>query len=386
MENPYYMKIANKGLGIGVTFFIDSPGFGGSEIDALRLILFLNQSGIRVRVVLAHNASDLLTTKLISGGVKPDFIQTGNRIKDLPGCFHRFSKQIKFYLGGLCIVWAHHLDSNRWLQLYLALKRCNFLVVERLLPTDYKKATANSKLTRPIKSFIAGRAAINIICAFTREEKYRKFIRSLNTKVIPTTRDVEAINREVKDKRNKVSSKNTTLQIVSIGRLESQKDPQTSIRAIDLIQRTIDVELVFVGGGELLEECKKLSEDLGISDRIRFVGFQKNPLHFLTEADMFLLPSLYEGLPGVLIEAMAAEVPCIASNIPGNNELVIHKETGLLFEPGSYEQLAAAVVQLAENQRETEVMVQKALELVDRKYNTSRENADWLALLGFSNS
>lgn len=367
-----------------VTFFIDSPGFGGSEIDVFRLISFLIASAVKVNVVLSTESNKLFRKELDAIGIDIDYLSTGNNVKNIPKAFLQFNRKLPQYSKSVCVVWSHHLDSNRWLQLFMAIKKYNFLIVERSLPTDYSYITFNSKLTRPIKSFVASRSLINIVCAFTREKAYQNFIRSDNTRVIPTTRDVEKINKAVKNIREKAYQDHDLVQIITIGRLDMQKDPATSIQAIYLLKDKLNVKLTLVGDGELLNSCKAQVEKLGIKDNVRFVGYQKDPITFLTQADIFVFSSLLEGLPGVLIEAMAAEIPCIASNIPGNNELITHNETGLLFSPQNSEELADSILWMVANKDRAEEFKKNALERVRKRYNTCFENSEWLNLLNKS--
>jgi glycosyltransferase involved in cell wall biosynthesis len=109
----------------------------------------------------------------------------------------------------------------------------------------------------------------------------------------------------------------------------------------------IDVRLRAVGGFETLAyetAIVGLAERLGIADLIDWVGFTRDIDAELAKIDLLVLPSLFgEGLPMVVLESMAAGVPIIASRVEGVPEAVLHRETGLLVEPGSVSQLAAAI-------------------------------------------
>jgi glycosyltransferase involved in cell wall biosynthesis len=96
---------------------------------------------------------------------------------------------------------------------------------------------------------------------------------------------------------------------------------------------------------------------------------------------MFILNSKAEGLPGVLIEAMAANVPCIATNIPGNNELVIHEQTGLLVEEQSPEKLGEAIVRMLSDEQLAKKLAANAFENVAKNYSWQVEKDLWIKLL-----
>jgi glycosyltransferase involved in cell wall biosynthesis len=114
-----------------------------------------------------------------------------------------------------------------------------------------------------------------------------------------------------------------------------------------LRSRGVDVRLRMVGGFETPayeSAIMCLAERLGLSEAIDWVGFTRKVGGELVKIDLFALPSLFgEGLPMVLLEAMAAGVPIVASRVDGIPEAVYHRESGLLVDPGSVSQLAAAI-------------------------------------------
>ena len=109
-----------------------------------------------------------------------------------------------------------------------------------------------------------------------------------------------------------------------------------------------NIELVIIGEGQEKETLKSLTLQLGLSDYVRFLG-NVPPSYIpgeLANTDVFVLTSFSEGRPNVVLEAMAAGVPVIASNIDGVNELIQDDETGLLFDPGDVECLAIQMERL----------------------------------------
>jgi glycosyltransferase involved in cell wall biosynthesis len=114
-----------------------------------------------------------------------------------------------------------------------------------------------------------------------------------------------------------------------------------------LRSRDVDVRLRMVGGFETPayeSAIMCLAERLGLSEVIDWVGFTRKVGGELAKIDLFVLSSLFgEGLPMVLLEAMAAGVPIVASRVDGVPEAVRHRESGLLVDPGSVSQLAAAI-------------------------------------------
>jgi glycosyltransferase involved in cell wall biosynthesis len=114
-----------------------------------------------------------------------------------------------------------------------------------------------------------------------------------------------------------------------------------------LRSRDVNVRLRAVGGFETesyKSEVMALAERLDLADAIDWIGFTRNVSRELAKINLFVLPSLFgEGLPMVVLEAMAAGLPVVASRVEGVPEAVVHRETGLLVEPGSVSQLAASI-------------------------------------------
>jgi glycosyltransferase involved in cell wall biosynthesis len=88
---------------------------------------------------------------------------------------------------------------------------------------------------------------------------------------------------------------------------------------------------------------------LGLTERVRFLGYRRDVPELLEAADVVVLPSLYEGLPLVAIEALAAGRPMVATEVDGTPEVVIHERTGLLVPPANPLALAAAIERLLDN-------------------------------------
>jgi glycosyltransferase involved in cell wall biosynthesis len=127
-----------------------------------------------------------------------------------------------------------------------------------------------------------------------------------------------------------------------VGQLIMRKDLTTLLRAFAQLPRH-DSNLVLVGAGDAQRELAELAKALAIADRIHFTGYREDRLAWMRGFDLFVLPSLVEGMPRCLMEAMALSVSVIGSDIAGNRDLITHGETGLLFPPGNVAQLAKMI-------------------------------------------
>ena len=110
-----------------------------------------------------------------------------------------------------------------------------------------------------------------------------------------------------------------------------------------------DVRMMFVGKGELETELKTMARSMGAGDKTLFTGWRDDAHEIMPVFDIFVLPSLNEGMGRVIVEAMAAGKPVVASNTGGIPDLVIDGETGFLVEPGDPAGLASAINKLLED-------------------------------------
>lgn len=133
--------------------------------------------------------------------------------------------------------------------------------------------------------------------------------------------------------------------IISVGRLCVQKDHVTLIKAFAKIQeKNPDIKLTIYGEGSERENLENLISELKLMDSISLPGTTSNIEQKLFESDIFVFPSLYEGFPNALCEAMAIGLPTIGSNCSGNVDVIKHNENGFIFnlkdENELYEQMS----------------------------------------------
>jgi glycosyltransferase involved in cell wall biosynthesis len=134
---------------------------------------------------------------------------------------------------------------------------------------------------------------------------------------------------------------------LTVGRLAPQKGQSLLLRAFKQVAAAIpDAYLAIAGEGPLATALETLASELGIHDRVRFLGNRTDVGACLEMADAFVFPSLFEGLGNAAIEAMFKGLPCIVTRIEPNLELFVDSETALLATPGSESELASAMVNL----------------------------------------
>ena len=135
-------------------------------------------------------------------------------------------------------------------------------------------------------------------------------------------------------------------QLLHIGRFTEQKNHKGLLEAFALVEKSFpDCCLKLIGDGDLEEETKQYAESLGIREKVIFLGNQTNVYQFLQEADIFLLPSKFEGMPMTIIDAMGTGLPVVASAVGGVPDMLEDGESGMLV-PCERSAVAQAVLQL----------------------------------------
>lgn len=145
----------------------------------------------------------------------------------------------------------------------------------------------------------------------------------------------------------------------TVTRLSAQKAPTDfAAAAIEIAQSAPDTHFVMVGDGPLRGEVEGMIAQADLQKRFHLTGLRRDVADLLTTFDIFVLSSLWEGLPRVLPQAMAAGLPIIASAVDGNVEAVRANENGILVPPGDRAALAQAMLQLLQDRRRATEMGQ----------------------------
>jgi len=171
--------------------------------------------------------------------------------------------------------------------------------------------------------------------------------------------------------------------IGSIGRLEPRKGHQVLIQAMPEILRQIPNAQLLIAGHDPWgygAELRRLIEASNLGDCVRLVGFQSDVVSFLDALDVFAFATHSEGFGQVLVEAMAAGKPAVASRVAPLTEIARHGESALLVEPGQPAAFAGALVRLAREPRERQRMARRARERVQRYFTAERMAAETLSL------
>lgn len=159
--------------------------------------------------------------------------------------------------------------------------------------------------------------------------------------------DVEKFKKtpfDKKKKRDEISIPGDALVLISVGELSKRKNHEVVIKAISQLHNE-KLHYVIAGRGELLEYLKSMSAELDVEGQIHFLGYRTDIAELYSMADLCCFPSIHEGLPVALMEAMACGMPVACSNIRGNTDL-IDKDGGVFFRPHNIAECGKAILDI----------------------------------------
>ena len=211
-----------------------------------------------------------------------------------------------------------------------------------------------------------------------------------NVTTIHSGVDIDRFSGTLVDNRNKKKSLglDSRYRVVgTVGWLLPIKGPKVLLDAMKIIWQSLsDAALVYVGKGPLLEALQHQARLSGVNKKVKFLGWREDIQEILPILDIFVLPSLNEGMGRVLVEAMASGRPIIASRAGGITDLIMHEQNGLLFPPGDSKALADAILSMLKNPDRAKEMgikgktlcqqfsIEKMIEKIDTLYSNLIRN------------
>lgn len=204
---------------------------------------------------------------------------------------------------------------------------------------------ANNYLKKNIFKFFLKKSDEIIVNSrlFQREMK-RNF--NVKSKLIynPLNKN-EVIKLSKINKKVDFFDKTKNLKVLNIGRMTKQKDQLTLLKSINQIKNKLPLRLIIMGSGKEKEKLLEFIKINKLNNFVKLIGYHKNPFNVLKKANLFILSSVYEGLPNVLLEAAALKKFIISSDCPtGPSEILENGNYGLLFRTSNYKDLANKIL------------------------------------------
>ena len=318
-----------------VIHFTDSSGFGGAEVALLTLLGGLDRR--HWNPVLFHHESPGLLPLLEATrrlGVRARPVARARGLLDLP----RLVREVR---SEKAAVFHAHLS---W-----AL-RCDWGLLAADL-AGVPAVIATQQLFRPISSLrqilrqwvLAGRVDryIAVSADMARRLRATPLFPERKVEIIRNAVDVHRFPQKSDGAlRTEFGGARARPIVLALARLDAQKGLFDLLEAAALVT---EANFVIAGEGKERKRLEERARTLAVDGRVNFLGHREDVPELLAACDLFVLPSLYEGFPLSVLEAMAAGRPVVATAIGGTEEAVINGETGLLVPPHDPQSLAAAI-------------------------------------------
>jgi glycosyltransferase involved in cell wall biosynthesis len=221
------------------------------------------------------------------------------------------------------------------------------------------------------------------VSAMTRQKLLDEGIRPERIVVIPNgihPVEAENINREQVRKEAGIGASDPFL--LAVGRLVPSKAHKILIDAMPtVLEKFPNAKAGICGDGILRRELERQIEEMQLQEAVKLLGHSEHVENFLLSADIFVMPSFWEGLPIALLEAMSAGLPVIATRVEGIEETVEEGKNGLLIPPGNTDALAKAVIQLLTDEQVRHKMGLASQEKIRKSYSAERMCEQYLELI-----
>jgi glycosyltransferase involved in cell wall biosynthesis len=246
------------------------------------------------------------------------------------------------------IIITHQVKSHFLMKLSRLWREYPWIAFHHGYTTTDRKMRAYNRLNR--WSLPTADRVITVCEAFAREltiagvarERIHVQHNSIRAEPAVSAEEVEALRTRLRIDRDERI-------LLSVGRLSREKahiDLLAAFKHLREISSEIDLKLLIVGDGTERERLETAAEQMGLSERVVFTGEERNVQPYYAAADLLVLPSHSEGSPYVLLEAMAARVPIVATIVGGVPEMVANDESALLVSAGDTRGMAAAIVRV----------------------------------------
>lgn len=223
--------------------------------------------------------------------------------------------------------------------------------------------------------YLTTKSDLNISVSASNQLSGKKFMSGFSSEVINNGIDLRKFNPDGphRDIRSELGIPAKDLLVLFIARFTAHKQPLSLIRAFaKALSYKEDMHLLMVGDGDEKEQAVKLIAELGLSRKITLSPFRQDVPDVLASADIFVLPSLWEGLPIGLLEAMAMGKAVIASKVDGTCEIVEHNHNGMLIETDTLvDSLSEAIVELGKDREKRESLRKAARQRISEQFNAA---------------
>lgn len=371
-------------------FVIDSIGAGGAERSLVELVPRVAERGRRPMVVSLRRRDVGFEDDMRASGVDVRFLNSGGRL----GRIRELRRLIRDESPAL--VYASLYEAS--LVTRLAAMRLGVPVMVNLANTSYDPVRRSDpnltwwrfRMVQEIDGFLSRHLTdhFHAVSQAVKDSAVRTLrISPDRVTVVHRGRDLARIGERTEDRRKEVRRllgiDEAVPVVVSVGRQEFQKGHRYLIEAfVDVLAAHPRARLLIVGRtGAASPALEELVTELRLADRVTFLGHRADVTDVMAASDVFAFPSLFEGLGGALIEAVALGLPTVASDIPAVREVVDDGVSADLVPPGDSQALAVALAEILSDPDRRRAYGDRARETFQQRFRADDAIARLIDLL-----
>lgn len=332
-------KIATRSTDLKVMQVLPEFDLAGAEIMAENLCVSLCQSSVAVCAVSLFSKHTAITERLMENHI-PVFFMGKRQGLDLR-ILYRLYRLFKHERPDV-------IHTHRYVMPYV-IPATMLARVPICVHTIHNVANKEvGKINRKFSRFFFRRSHVVPVAISPQVKQTVIDVYGISNNAVPIV--MNGIDQKHIIPKTNYTIADDGVNLLHIGRFSAQKNHKGLIESFLIIFRYYpNVRLTLVGTGALVDSIKQKVQKLGLNNNVNFAGATPDVSAYLTNTDIFLLPSLWEGMPITLIEAMAAGIPIVATNVGGVPDMISNGKTGLLVNEDN-EQIAQAVIKLINNE------------------------------------
>ncbi|SDI42131.1 glycosyltransferase [Natribacillus halophilus] len=336
-----------------ILFFLFSLSGGGAERTVINIINNLDKEKFEVLLILGTDQNNDYID-LLDKDIKIKFLNCSK----LRFCATKLSKYIRVEKPDLLFSTINGNNIVLLIAKILSFRKVPAIIREANNRTQSRSVTrVNKTLTRVLYNRYSER--IISLSNGVKFDLVRNFrVKESKIEVIYNPVEFDKIQELSMDKVKDFRKNGEEKLLIAVGRLVEQKDFKTLLKAFSTISQQINSRLIILGKGPKEEELKKQSNDLGIGEKVVFLGFKNNPYKYMRLADAFVLSSKWEGFGHVIVEAMATGTSVISTDCEsGPREIILEDKYGILVPVGDDRQLSIETIRLLKDDKTKENMI-----------------------------
>jgi glycosyltransferase involved in cell wall biosynthesis len=323
--------------------FIPSIEDGGVEKNLYLITNYLSTKIDNICLITANTNKKKEFSKKINF-ISPNSLFWKNRSRRIKTiiCIYLLIKKLIFEKKKYLIL---SFQANIYALIISKIFNLNTIVRSNTSPSGW----SNNKIKKLFFIHFFKKAKAIIVNSVHFKHEMKKKIK-VDTICIYNPLNISEIKKKSKIKIKSSLFNKNILNIINVARLTEQKDHITILKAINLIKDKIKLKFFIIGKGKEINNIRNYVKDNKLKKYVKYLGYKKNPYPYIKKSKIFILSSLYEGLPNVLLEAIALKTSVISSNCPtGPREILMNTKYGDLFPVNDYKKLAEIILKFKKN-------------------------------------